>query len=92
MSFVLDNGAESPAQSARFVAHQQSAKYGRAWGKYNPMHLPIVQGVADIELELAKPNFGCRQLLRASKMDIAKVCIEFVSLPPPLHRERETHT
>ena len=75
MSFVLDadTQASSPGKFARFVAHQKSSKFGRSWGKYNPVHLPIVQGVQDVEEELMRPNFGCRQVMRASKTDFAKL-------------------
>ena len=59
-------------QPARFVGHQISAKFGRGWGKYNPVHVPICD-VEDVEAELAKPNFGCKRLLCASKADIAKL-------------------
>ena len=60
------------AKPARFVGHQVSAKFGRSWGKYNPVHLPICD-VDDVEAELSKPNFGCKHLLCASKADIAKL-------------------
>jgi hypothetical protein len=76
MELSFDVGGAAPpgtgAKPARFVGHQVSAKFGRSWGKYNPVHLPICD-VDDVEAELAKPNFGCKRLLCASKADIAKL-------------------
>ena len=74
MSVDLNANSSSPvpASQVRFVGHEQCPKFGRSWGKYNPVHLPVVDGVSDVENELAKPNFGCRTLLCASKMDLAK--------------------
>jgi hypothetical protein len=62
-------------QPARFVGHQISAKFGLGWGKYHPVHVPICD-VEDVEAELAKPNFGCKRLLYASKS--VRFCISLL--------------
>ena len=45
--------AVEPTGPSRFIGHQHSSKYGRSWGKYNPVHVPIIDGIEDVELELS---------------------------------------